>query len=54
MCETWDNEARIFFLREGDNTRTFYLLNDVEDEDRFIRIEYCPWCGVKLPDPQHE
>ena len=31
-----------------------YGINCVEDESSYILIEYCPWCGRKLPSSKRE
>ena len=54
MCEAWDYA----------NNTGWLALNIMQDDEGLFffytenapgaTIEYCPWCGVKLPDDQHE
>ena len=50
MCEAWTRAAdnRVIEPAPPDWIQWVFF-NHMED-----KFEYCPWCGAKLPDNEHE
>lgn len=63
MCEAWDI-AKVENRPENEFGRSWNLRTDKIKSEHYPEmwwigkgaapLNYCPWCGAKLPDDQHE
>ena len=49
MCELWEQNVEDWVI--VDNLGVPSLLRPYSE---WMPINYCPWCGAKLPDNEHE
>lgn len=53
-CDEMEQNIKIYGLLSYNEVFDEYGLNYIGDTNSYFIIEYCPWCGKKLPESKRE
>ena len=51
MCEAWINARILGYIKRS---QIYESIRHILDHSWDCVLNYCPWCGAKLPDDDHE